>query len=89
MAIPTWTIGDRLRKARNTAGIGVADMAGRLGVNAKSITRWERAQDGAPRRTVLAYAHETNVPVEWLDGADADDPEPDRELVTEGYPIAA
>lgn len=65
--IPEWTEGDRLRKARTVAGIGVREMANRLEVSLKTIHRWERAPEGVPRRSVIAYAHETGVPVEWLE----------------------
>lgn len=78
---PEWTEGDRLRKAREVAGVGVQEMADQLEVTRNTIRRWERGVGGVPRRSVLAYAQVTGVPVEWL--------ETGRELVTEGYPVAA
>jgi transcriptional regulator with XRE-family HTH domain len=62
---PTWTIGDRLRKARESAGIGVQAMADALGVERKTIARWERSA-AVRGQTVLAYAQMCEVPVTWF-----------------------
>lgn len=64
---PTWTIGDRLRKARETAGIGVQEMADALGVDRGTITRYERAT-AVRGQTVLAYAKVCEVDEGWLRG---------------------
>lgn len=68
--VPEWTVGDRLRKAREFAGIGVEQMAERLGRQRNSITRWERSS-AVQLMVVKLYALETGVPVEWLVGDDA------------------
>jgi transcriptional regulator with XRE-family HTH domain len=64
---PTWTIGDRLRKARETAGVGVSEMADKLGVERQTIRRWERASV-VRGQTVLAYAQVCDVDAGWLHG---------------------
>jgi ribosome-binding protein aMBF1 (putative translation factor) len=51
--VPTFTVGDRLRKARQFAGIGSQQMADDLEVGRSSVQRWERAES-VPRRTLLA-----------------------------------
>lgn len=73
--IPEWTTGDRLRKAREEAGIGVQQMADELGYGRESIHRWERStgkRHGKPTRAVLmSYATLCRVPLEWLESGTA------------------
>lgn len=82
---PTWTVGDRLRKAREGAGIKVADMADRLGRERNTITRWERATH-AQMMVIRLYALETGVSASWLAGNDPDAPE-GGEPVTEAVTV--
>lgn len=57
--------GDRLKKAREEAGITVQDMAARLDVDRHSVSRYERT--GAARKLVVeAYARHTGFAFEWL-----------------------
>lgn len=67
---PVWTLGDRLRKARDFAGITSTDMAGRLGVSRNTITNYENDHTSPSVLAVRAYATETGVDIDWLtDGA--------------------
>lgn len=70
---PTWTLGDRLAKAREHAGIGVQQMAELLGVSRTTITNYEHGHTPAGRAVVLAYASITGVASSWIDDND-DDP---------------
>jgi|SRR5581483_1812973 len=66
--IPTWTVGDRLRKSRIHAGLEQADIARILGVAQSAIAKWER-DERKPRdllRIVEGWAAATHVPREWL-----------------------
>lgn len=67
-----WTFGDRLRKAREAAGLEQADMARKFGVSAAAVSKWER---GAQPRNLFAvaskWAEETDVPLDWLLGTRA------------------
>lgn len=86
-AIPVWTTGDRLTKAREWADLTQEEMANQLGIGRRSVVRYE-AREHPPRTVVLAYATATGVPVWWLDGGDI---EPDGGLGdnmrhTAGYP---
>lgn len=65
---PEWTVGDRLRKAREFRGLGVQEMADRLGVGRNTITNAERMHVVPDRRTIAAYSLATGVPVEWITG---------------------
>lgn len=74
ISIPSFTLGDRLAKAREHAGIGVAELAVRLGVSRTSISNYEHGRTAPPLDVVLDYAKETNVPLTWIIAADADSP---------------
>ena len=73
MMTPTWTLGDRLRKARDVAGLTQAEMADALvarGFRAsrQAITNWE-TDAAQPRRMmdiIDAWAAITEVDVAWL-----------------------
>lgn len=68
--IPVWTLGERLTKAREHAGITIPDMARRLGVSDKTIRNWENQAVRITRATLIAYASETSVPIDWIVGDD-------------------
>ena len=64
--IPTWTLADRLRKAREHAGLEQSELADRMGVGRNTVSNYERAAH-EPREIVLrAWATATGVPLEWL-----------------------
>lgn len=67
---PEWTTGDRLRKAREWAGISTSRMAEELGVERSTISRWEHGRGGVRRQTLLAYALRCSVPIEWLEAGE-------------------
>ena len=65
-SVPKSTLADRLRKAREHAGLEQAELAERMGVGRNTVSNYERASH-APREIVLrAWAMATGVPVEWL-----------------------
>jgi transcriptional regulator with XRE-family HTH domain len=69
--IPTWTLGDRLSKARQDAGLTVVDMAALLGTSRQTIHRYESdstGKRGVPRTVLITWAAVTNVPIQWLVG---------------------
>ncbi len=64
--IPQFTLGDRLRKAREQAGLGSAEFADTIGVSRNTVGNYE-ADRVTPRRIVLnAWALATGVPLAWL-----------------------
>lgn len=66
VAALAFTIGDRLRKAREVAGLKQDELASILGVARRSMNRWERGAS-VPRRPVLvSWALRCRVPYEWL-----------------------
>ena len=75
---PTWTLGDRIRKARLTTGMNQRDFAPLVGVKPGSLASWE--SDHSVPRDMVAVARRigrvTGVPAAWLLGLD-DGPGPD------------
>ena len=80
--IPAWTVADRMVKAREFVGLNQQEMAERIGVGKRSITRYEASTE-PPRAIVLAYSAVTHVPVWWLEYGD----NPDESRLTPGYPV--
>lgn len=74
--LPVWTIGDRLVKARQFAGLSQTQMAQQLRIGRRSIVRYE-ASDDPPRSIVLSYSAITGVPLWWFD----DDPRSDPAVI--------
>lgn len=68
--IPQWTVGDRLRKARELTGLDRKAFAAEIGASRNSIATYE-SSDRPPRRFILlAWAAKTGVSIDWLLGDD-------------------
>ena len=66
-AVPEWTLGERLAKARRSAGLSTTVMAQRLGFKSKrTVERYEADQQAPMDAVVLAWASHTGVPIGWL-----------------------
>ena len=66
ITIPSWTRGDRLRKAREHAGIGVQEMADHLLVSRSTITNYESDTTHPTSVRLRRWSEVTGVPEEWL-----------------------
>ena len=68
-AIPEWTLGWRLARALDYAGMSVEDMAAELGVSRSTISRFINDR-GAPPRIgyVKLWSQRTGVSMEWVLG---------------------
>lgn len=64
--IPTWTLGDRLRKARLDADITTSAMARALGVDRKTVCNYESERTRITRGNTLAWALITGVSSQWI-----------------------
>ena len=64
--VPTWTLGDRLRKSLQHAGLTPEDMAEQLGVSPTSVRGWMADRHIPNRATIMTWANITSVPLEWL-----------------------
>lgn len=76
--VPTWTLGDRLRKAREKAGVTQIEMAKHLGLNPSTVGDYERGAN-VKRASLVAWSIRCDVALWWLTG----EAEPDA--VTLGY----
>jgi DNA-binding XRE family transcriptional regulator len=65
-AVPEWTIGDCMRKAREHAGLSQAEMARDIGVGRTSIVRYETGTQKPSRPVLLAWSMRTKVSYEWM-----------------------
>lgn len=68
VAIPQWTLGDRLRKAREHAGMDQEELALRIGVSRGTVSNYEIGRGTRPPKVVVlrAWARECGVPYEWI-----------------------
>ena len=64
--IPEWTLGDRLRKAREDAGMSQAELALAVGVSRNTIGNAEVGATVPLTVTLRAWAEATKVPADWL-----------------------
>ena len=64
--VPEWTVSDRLRKARETAGLDQAQLAERAGLSRATVSNAERGVGIPQRATLLVWAMATGVDPEWL-----------------------
>ncbi|QIX28258.1 helix-turn-helix transcriptional regulator [Nocardioides sp. JQ2195] len=71
--IPTFTMGDRLRKAREGTGLTTRQFAAVLGVSQSTITNAENCHTRTRRITLLMWSRVTGVPVMWLETGEAPD----------------
>lgn len=63
---PTWTVGDRLRKAREVAGYSQLDLAERVGIGRRSVTNYESGTQTPKRPVLVSWALATGVPLPWI-----------------------
>lgn len=66
MQTPTWTFQDRLRKAREHAGLNQSALAEKLEVASGTIQRWETGVRSPSKKSLQALAEATGVPIEWF-----------------------
>ena len=69
--IPAWTLGERIRKAREDCGLNQSALGERIGSNAGTITGWETDRHTPSLQMVELIAEETTVPLWWLLGYQA------------------
>ena len=62
-----WTLQDRMLKALHFAGKSNQDIAHDLGVHRNTIANYLGGRTPIDRRTIMAWALATGVPVDWLE----------------------
>ncbi|MGG7509424.1 helix-turn-helix domain-containing protein [Plantibacter sp. YIM 135249] len=63
---PTWTLSDRLKKARLLAGLEQAELAARIGASRTSISNYETGRNEPTVSVFVAWSRVTGAPLEWL-----------------------
>lgn len=63
---PQWTLGDRLRKAREIAGLSQGEMAEAIGIARNSVGRYESGSFDPSRPVLIAWAFRTGVALDWI-----------------------
>lgn len=64
--VPTWTLGDRLAKARRAAKHSVADAVEYFEISAKTVNNYERDRTTPSRAVVLQWALWSGFDAGWL-----------------------
>jgi transcriptional regulator with XRE-family HTH domain len=83
--VPEWTLGWRMRRALEHAGITADQMAGELGMHRSAITRWTHDKV-VPREIYLKqWALRCGVSLDWLKDGDSPPPPPAEEVPPGGF----
>jgi transcriptional regulator with XRE-family HTH domain len=64
--IPEWTLGDRLRKAREAAGYKQSDLSDVIDISPRTLGKYERDEQAPKRHVVIAWAMACGVPMTWI-----------------------
>jgi transcriptional regulator with XRE-family HTH domain len=64
--VPEFSMGDRLRKAREHAGLEQVDLAKTLGIHRQTISRYERNAAMPIASVIVVWALVTQVDLLWL-----------------------
>lgn len=65
--VPEWTLSDRLRKARESAGLEQAQLSGRTKISRATISAIENGHRRPSRATMLLWALATGTNPVWLE----------------------
>jgi transcriptional regulator with XRE-family HTH domain len=68
--VPVFTLGERIRKAREDMALSQQEFAARMGVDRKSISNWESGRHAPRHRDLLFMAVVSGVDLDWLTGED-------------------
>ena len=73
--IPEFTINDRLRKAREIAGLEQSELADRMGVSRGTVGNNESGKVSVRPITIKAWALATGVDAHWLETGETISPD--------------
>jgi transcriptional regulator with XRE-family HTH domain len=63
--MPSFNIGDRLRKAREVTGLGRSEFASELGMSDRTVSRYENGEF-PPKKLLLLWKMRTGVSLAWV-----------------------
>lgn len=69
-AIPQFTLGDRLRKAREFSGLEMQDLAHEIDIHRQTVARYESGSVRPKRHVLLSWSVATGVDLAWIQGTD-------------------
>lgn len=64
--VPEFTLGDRLRKARELSGLEMQQLADQIDIHRQTVARYESGQATPKRHVMLSWSMATGVSVEWI-----------------------
>lgn len=64
--VPIWTTPDRLRKAREVAGLSQTELGEATGMSRRSVAGYEGGEREPRRHHLIAWALATGVDLDWL-----------------------
>ena len=67
--VPAWSLGDRLRKARDQADLSQAALAKAIGIARASVINYESGRSTPNRPVLLSWALQCGVDFGWLAGS--------------------
>lgn len=75
--VPKWTLADRLRKAREVAGLSQGELAEAIDVSRRSVVNYEAGARPPKRHVLVSWALRTGARYDWLiTGAASDEDGP-------------
>lgn len=77
--IPTFTLGDRLRKAREVTGMSQVEFAEHIGIGRSTVQSYENGTTAPKQIALRAWAMATGVPFYWLQWGITEAPRRERE----------
>ncbi|MGP4975833.1 helix-turn-helix domain-containing protein [Brachybacterium tyrofermentans] len=75
--VPSFTVADRLRKAREVTGMDQTEFAEHAGLSRAGVSNAERGESTPRRSTLKLWALASGVPLAWIETGEA--PSPDGE----------
>ncbi|MFW0112512.1 helix-turn-helix domain-containing protein [Rothia sp. CCM 9416] len=66
MSLPIWTLQDRIRKAREHAGLKQEELAQKMETTRQTLGRWENGSHIPTEKNLQALAEATGVPLAWF-----------------------
>ena len=66
--VPVFSLGERIRKAREDAGMSQQQFADELGVDRKTVGNWEADRNQPRYRDLMLISSVADVSLEWLAG---------------------
>lgn len=74
--VPEWDLIDRLHKSLRQAGLSATSMSVQLGMHRNTVNNYLSGKTDPDRRTLIAWAMATGVPLAWLLTGNAESPRP-------------